>query len=120
MGGATLAAIATRLSTLYRCLAMTPDRTWLLDLEGTTTVMQTMSMTTGAPNTTPGRETKRLSMCSFTPVIMWLPTTTPTVMEVAVAPMPVMELLDNMDLAELLTQTNPFWFHTPRCVVVMD
>merc|ERR1711900_60373 len=68
----------------------------------------------------PGRETERLSMCSFTPVIMWLPTTIPTVMEVAVARTRVMALPDNMDLAEQLTRTSPFLFHTPRFVVEMD
>merc|ERR1712241_1292371 len=79
----------------------------IADLVAITTVTQTMSMITGAPSTTRGRATERRSMCSFTLAIMWPPTTIPTVTEVAVAPMPVMESLDNMDLAEPLTQTNP-------------
>merc|ERR1712112_501284 len=90
------------------------------DPEETTIVTQTMSMITGAQSMTPGRETERPAMCSSTLVIMGLPTTIPTVTEVAVAPMPVMASLDNMDLAELLTRTSPLLFHMPRCVVETD
>merc|ERR1712018_689119 len=58
---------------------------------------------------------RRPSTCSFTPAIMWLPTTIPTVTEVAVEQMPVMASLDNTDRAELLTPTSPLLSHTPRC-----
>merc|ERR1719510_1766819 len=82
---------------------MTLDRTWLLDLEVTTTATPTMSTTTGALNTTPGRATGRRSMSSFTPATMWLLTTIPTVTEVAVEPTLVTESRDNTDLEGPLT-----------------
>jgi hypothetical protein len=73
-----------------------------------------------AQNTTHGRAIEKPSMCNFTPVTMWPPTTIPTVMAVVAAQTLAMESLDNMDLEEPSTQTSLFWFRTLRFEAEMD